>query len=120
MDNDPRFCKQRGLARKSSEGSGIRRYLGLLGVSIISKQCNTPLTDDNGRRTLYEDIQVPQFLQTNERGIFGSGRDIRRDSTGTAGSLRGVDSSLPVEGVSLQSFGIAVVEGTANPILRST
>ena len=69
-----------------------------------------PLTDDSGRRTLYEEIQVPHFLQTSARGIFGSGRDIRRDSTGTAGSLRGVDSSLPVEEGSVVSFGIAVVK----------
>ena len=70
-------------------------------VRIISTPQNTLLTDDNGRRTLYEEIQVPHFLQTSVRGIFGSGREIRRDSTGTAGSLRGVDSSILEEGVSL-------------------
>jgi hypothetical protein len=70
-------------------------------IRIVSTRCNSSPTDDNGRRTLYEEIQVPHFLQTSARGICGSGRDVRRDSTGMAGSLRGV------EGV---SFDIAVVE----------
>jgi hypothetical protein len=61
----------------------------------------SPLTDDNGSRTLYEEICVPHFLQMSARGIFGRGRDMRRDSTGIAGSLRGVGSS-----VSLWSVGI--------------
>ena len=71
-----------------------------------------PLTDDKGSRTLYEEIHVPHFLQMSARGIFGRGRDIRRDSTGTAGSLRRVGSSVLEERVSLQSVGIAQVEGT--------
>jgi hypothetical protein len=56
---------------------------------------------------------VPHFLQMSARGIFGRGRDIRRDSTGTAGSLRKVGSSVLEERISLQSVGIlAQVEGT--------
>ena len=78
-------------------------------IRIVSTRCNSSPTDDNGRRTLYEEIQVPQFLQTSARGIFGSGRDMRRASTGMAGSLRGVG------GV---SFNIAVV-GESNKIPAS-
>ena len=51
---------------------------------------------------------MPHFLQMSARGIFGRGRDIRRDSTGTAGSLRRVGSSV----LERQSVGIAQVEGT--------
>ena len=107
---NPRFGKQRGLARKSSEGSRIRRNLGLWGKDCINT-VQYSLTDDKGSRTLYEEIHVPHFLQMSARGIFGRGRDIRRDSTGTAGSLRG-GSSVLEERVSLQSVGIAQVEGT--------
>lgn len=43
------------------------------------------------------------------RGIFGRGRDTRRDSTGTAGSLRMVDSRVLEERVSLELVGISQV-----------
>lgn len=67
-----------------------------------------PLTDDKGSRTLYEEMHVPHFLQMSARGIFGRGRDIRRDSTGTAGSLRRAGSSVLEERISLQSVAIIV------------
>ena len=70
-----------------------------------------PLTDDKGSKTLYEEIHVPHFLQMSARGIFGRGRDARRDSIGTAGSLRMVGSSGLEERVSFESVGIAQVEG---------
>jgi hypothetical protein len=60
-------------------------------------------TDEGGRRTLWEVMQVPHCLQTKARGILGRGREIRFasfDVFGGAGSLRGVGvgDSLLVEG----------------------
>jgi hypothetical protein len=52
-------------------------------------------------------MHVPHFLQMSARGIFGRGRDTRRDSTGTAGSLRIVGSSVLRERVSLESIGMS-------------
>jgi hypothetical protein len=80
-------------------------------VIITSSWYNIPLTDDNGSRTLYEEIYVPHFLQMRARGIFGRGRDMRRDSTGTAGSLRGVGSSVLEERVPWRSVNITAVRG---------
>lgn len=59
---------------------------------------------------------MPHFLQMSARGILGRGRDIRRDSTGTAGSLRRVGSSVFEERVSLQLVGIAQGEGLRNTL----
>ena len=55
-------------------------------------------------------MNVPHFLQMSARGIFGRGRDARRDSTGTAGSLRMMGSSVLGEWVSLELVGISQVE----------